>query len=436
MLVPDPNFRPNPNRAIFISGLIDQALVDRLTPTIMELCEDNRQPISVYIDSRGGSPQSAETILRLLKATNQDNEPGCHVITVVTTRAASAAADLLSAGDYAIALPDTSILFHGVRTPTWSDLVTVEQASSIADFLKLSNDRYAMTLARKSERRFMYLFFALRNQFPAHRIKLNKPNLSPLECFIGLVRENISPLAKKILDRAWERYERYNALLSHVFALAARTKKNPFAGGASGAEMESFMLRAIVQFELKKNKADKEWTFSGRGLVRVNDDFFLLQEYFATAYSIEFNQLCERWANLVLSDADNTELALIQEPERTEKKRAMVRPHFQPAWSFLVALCHALQEGENEISALDAFWLGLIDEVLGQYGLPLKRYFAEFQPDSQPEEIGPIPGPVETEAPPALEGESAPPAPPEADPGQLPAPDKPPESTEVEGIGK
>lgn len=425
MLVPDPNFRPNPNRAIFISGLIDQALVDRLTPTIMQLCADNRQPISVYIDSRGGSPQSAETILRLLKATNQDKEAGCHVVTIVTTRAASAAADLLSAGDYSIALPDTSILFHGVRTPPWSDLVTVEQASSIADFLKLSNDRYAMTLARKSERRFMYLFFALRNQFPAYRTEVNKPNITPLECFIGLVREEISNLAKKILDRAWERYERYNALLSHVFALANKTKKNPFAGGGSEAEMESFMLRAIVQFELKKNKADKDWTFSGRGLVRVNDDFFLLQEYFAAAYGIEFNQLCERWAELVLSDADNAELALIQEPERTERKRAMVRPNFQPAWSFLVALCHALQEGENEISALDAFWLGLIDEVLGQDGLPLKRYFAEFQPDPQQEAVEVIPNADHNEAPPlAPQGEPPPPAPAlEAAPRQLPPPD-------------
>ena len=425
MLVPDPNFRPDPNRAIFISGHIDQALVDRLTPTIMQLCARNRQPISVYIDSKGGSPQSAETILRLLKATNQDNESGCHIITIVTTRAASAAADLLSAGDYAIAFPDTSILFHGVRTPTWSDLVTMEQASTIADYLKLSNDRYAMTLARKSERRFMYLFFALQNQFQAHRTKVNNPNLPPLECFIGLVRGNISDLANKILDRAWDRYERYNALLSHVFALAGKAKKNPFAGGASEAEIESFMLRAIVQFELKKNKADRKWTFSGRGLVRVNDDFFLLQEYFATAYGIEFNQLCERWADLVLTDADNAELALIQEPERTEKKRTMVRPHFQPAWSFLVALCHALQEGENEISALDAFWLGLIDEVLGQHGLPLKRYFAEFQPDPQPEGAGAIPG-LGPEPLPATDGEVTPPA---SAPGadREPPPENPPE---------
>jgi ATP-dependent protease ClpP protease subunit len=422
LLVPDPNFRPNPNRAIYISGLIDQALVDRLTPAIMQLCANNREPISVYIDSRGGSPQSAETILRLLKATNQDNEQGCHVITVVTTRAASAAADLLSAGDYAIALPDTSILFHGVRTPTWSDLVTMEQASSIADFLKLSNDRYAMTLAKKSERRFMYLFFALQNQFPTYRTRTNKADLPPLECFIGLVREKLSQLANKILDRAWERYERYNALLSHVFALAAKTKKNPFAGSAE-AEVESFMLRAIVQFELKKNRADKDWTFSGRGLVRVNDDFFLLQEYFATAFGPEFNQLCERWADLVLSEADNAELALLQDPERSERKRAKVRPHFQPAWSFLVALCHALQEGENEISALDAFWLGLIDEVLGQYGLPLKRYFAEFRPDPKLEEPEVTPTLTPEALPLHVEEEASDPEAPNLPPGTLPTPD-------------
>jgi hypothetical protein len=73
----------------------------------------------------------------------------------------------------------------------------------------------------------------------------------------------------------------------------------------------------------------------------------------------------------------------LPESERTEKKLDKLRPHFQPAWSFLVALCHALQEGENELSALDAFWLGLLDEVLGEPDLPLRRYFVEHHPEPE-----------------------------------------------------
>jgi hypothetical protein len=99
-------------------------------------------------------------------------------------------------------------------------------------------------------------------------------------------------------------------------------------------------------------------------------------------------------------------------------KLEKLRPHFQPAWSFLVALGHALQEGENELSALDAFWLGLIDEVLGSSDLPLTRYFAEFHPDPEPEalpvaaaEATPaeeVPGPGTDEPP--NDGNSLPPA--------------------------
>ena len=179
------------------------------------------------------------------------------------------------------------------------------------------------------------------------------------------------------------------------------------------------MLRAIIQFELKNNKSDPAWNFRGRGLGRVNDDFYLLQEYLASAFSDQFKQICDRWGKLILSPAELGELDQMPEDQRVEKKLEKLRPHFQPAWSFLVALCHALQEGENELSALDAFWLGLIDEVLGNANLPITRYFAEYQtdpePETLPEAIGPAapagaaaPG-LADEHPPILEAPHGPP---------------------------
>jgi hypothetical protein len=235
---------------------------------------------------------SAESILRLLQSTNQDGAPACRLITVVTARAASAAADLLSSGDYAIAYPDSTILYHGART-SLSDPLTVELASIITETLKLSNDRYAMSLARKSDVRFMFRFFTLRTEFSAHREKVGNANPTDLQCFLGLVGEKISQKASKIVNQASQRYERYNALLDHVFKISKKAKKNPFNVGGTAAEMESVMLRAIIQFELKNNKNDPIWTFRERGLVRVNDDFFLLREYFASAFSDQFRRLCE-----------------------------------------------------------------------------------------------------------------------------------------------
>jgi hypothetical protein len=50
--------------------------------------------------------------------------------------------------------------------------------------------------------------------------------------------------------------------------------------------------------------------------------------------------------------------------------------------SFFVALCHALQEGENELTAIDAYWLGLVDEVVGE-NLWTIRIMEEFTPDPE-----------------------------------------------------
>lgn len=92
---PNSDYRENPERAIYLTGKIDQALVDRLTPKINELRLSSDQPITAYIDSSGGSVQHAEFIRRLVTAPNPDDRC-CRLITVVTGTAASAEADFLS----------------------------------------------------------------------------------------------------------------------------------------------------------------------------------------------------------------------------------------------------------------------------------------------------------------------------------------------------
>lgn len=52
-------------------------------------------------------------------------------------------------------------------------------------------------------------------------------------------------------------------------------------------------------------------------------------------------------------------------------------------WFFFIALCHALQVGENPLSATDALHLGLIDEVLGLQDVPTFRVYAKSARDPQ-----------------------------------------------------
>jgi ATP-dependent protease ClpP protease subunit len=386
LIVPNENYRLNAQRAIYVTGVIDDALVSRLTPQILRLQSLSRSPISVYIDSPGGSVSSMDTILRLLNLTDQDSSGPCNIITAVTTRAASAAADLLSSGDYALAFPDSSILYHGLRRFEKNPL-TFETTSMLADALRLSNDYYAMALARKIEDRFSFRYVTVRNDFDEFRKVKSAPLMSDLDCFVEIISNKLSADARKVWAKAKERYGRYQALIDSVLK---RTKKN-FATQTI-AEIEADNLKAIIAFELKKNRKNPQWSFRTEGLGRIADDFFLLNEYVTTYSHDRLQRWCASFGKWTLPTKEAEEIdAIADEKERSEKLIAKVRPILQPIWSFFVALCHALQEGENELTAVDAYWLGLVDEVIGEIDLWTIRDLDEVKPD-------PLPEPNETKA--------------------------------------
>ena len=377
MIVPDPNFRPNAERAIYIQGVVDEQMVNRLAPRIILLQSRSRAPITVYIDSRGGSVASAEAILRLLSASNQNEDPPCRIITVAIGRASSAAAVILSSGNYAIAVPECIIFYHGVRQAL-DNPITVEYGSALTESLKISNDQSAMALARKTEWRFMFRFVNMMPEFDGVRQK--SPSMSDLDCFVALTIEKLSPMAKGLINRARERHERYKALLDRGLVPAFKSKAVQSKTGQ--AMLEATVLKKIIGFEMSSHKKEPNWTFLSGGLARLNDDFLILNEYIVSVQSEQFKRVCNVWGDFALTPQERAELAKI--PEEAARKKAKldrVRPKFQPLFSFLVALCHALQEGEeNYLTARDAFWLGLIDEVIG-VDLPSYRLIEEYIPD-------------------------------------------------------
>ena len=145
MPVPNKDYRENPKRAIYITGRIDQQLVDKITPTVNEFRLESTDPITAYVDSPGGSIVLAETIRYHLQAPNPDGKR-CRLITAVTSRAASAAADFVALGDYAIGYPYSDLLYHGSREASDSYLTT-EMATMMARNLQQTNEIYAVRLA-------------------------------------------------------------------------------------------------------------------------------------------------------------------------------------------------------------------------------------------------------------------------------------------------
>jgi enoyl-CoA hydratase/carnithine racemase len=78
-----------------------------------------------------------------------------------------------------------------------------------------------------------------------------------------------------------------------------------------------------------------------------------------------------------LSDSDQQVLQALPPDRREAERIQLAEKTIGPAWFFLVALCHCLQEGENELTAADAYWIGIVDEVYGEPSLWGSRQLAE-----------------------------------------------------------
>jgi ATP-dependent protease ClpP protease subunit len=108
------DFRPNPDRGVFLNDLVGPEMLRKLVPEILALKAANSEPITLYIDSFGGNTFYARSLRELLRSPDQDGSVR-PLITVVTGFAASSAADLLAAGNYSLAYQHARIICHGNR---------------------------------------------------------------------------------------------------------------------------------------------------------------------------------------------------------------------------------------------------------------------------------------------------------------------------------
>jgi ATP-dependent protease ClpP protease subunit len=378
VIEPHKDFRLNPERAVYVQGLIDTNLLYRLTPRIVALQHESRDPITVYIDSPGGSVEHMFALLRLLRSQNQDSEAACRLITVATSQAASAAADLLTYGNYALAYPNSTILFHGIRFTT-QQAITAEHSSLYAEVLRRNNENSAAELSREIEFRFMFRFITSRPSFDEIRNSEGAPDMSDLDCFLHLISWNVSDDANQLLDSSKDRHSRYVDLVTTVGLRTAALK------GDSPVEIEAAQIKAIVDFELEQNRGDAGFTFESWGLSKLTDDFLLLHEYQLLSESDRFKRFCSLYGAFLVTDEEAQGIQSCGTDEEKEEAWAeRVSPILQPVWSFFVALCNALQRGENKLTASDAYWLGLIDEVISRSDLRPFRLIREYKPDPKP----------------------------------------------------
>jgi hypothetical protein len=213
----------------------------------------------------------------------------------------------------------------------------------------------------------------------------NNEDLDDLGCLFVVLSDVVSSkAARSVVKQAFARFGRYRQLTAAV--LPAVVADPAFVNDERLAETEGAVLRAIIAYEISTN-ADTAWSFEKGGLRKLQDDFMLLSEYLGLRHSPLLKGLYERWGDFFLTDADNAELQNVPGEERDAKRSDLLRTALHPICFFFVALCHALQEGENELSEYDAYWLGLIDEIIGE-DLPCTRLLWSSYPKRKQPPMG------------------------------------------------
>ncbi len=380
----DKNYRENPSRCIYLTGVINQDLVNKVTPTLNELRFAGDDPITVYIDSPGGSTSHAHTIRRLVKASNPEGKR-CRLITVVTGIAASAAADFLALGDYAYAYGHTEILFHGVRQDP-DAMLTVEDAHLLATNLQESNEFYAIRLARDAFSRFILRISQLHQEFAAYRNSTTTHSES-LKGLLLALRKNLSPANQKAVRAAHDKQKIIEELNISVDKSMKRIKN---ISAYTQSQIEATIFQAILKYKLRKHSDDRtEWLLSRYGLEEVTQDFSLLTDFFWGNPKKDLGDLMDMFGELLLSDDLQQAYKGLNETEENKRKwlyQHAVKP-IQPLWYFTVSLCRILQTADYTFQPQEAYWLGFVDEVPGS-SLPNMRQMLESE--SAKVEVSPI----------------------------------------------
>jgi ATP-dependent protease ClpP protease subunit len=383
----DLKYRPNHNRSVSISGIIDDTLVSSLLPEIVKLQDESRQPITVYIDSPGGDTESARLLLDALRASDQDRSEPCRLITVALGEASSAASDILTAGDYALAYPFSSILCHGTRIRPSSSFTKAE-AAGYAKYMAGQDEGFALTLARNCIDRFMFRTAQILKQ-------LCGPNASkPTETEI----ESATPL---YISQILHRFLLQNAHVNKAILLALDTAREKSAGvvefsNRSGLLDENLKagsaedFRRAVWVSILKN-AIRESSSRAISFADLEQENQILCDSFERHHIEMVVRLVLRWG---LDLPGSNEI-----PERKslgDSASADGDPsgfHVSGAfcaelWFLFVFFCRQLQTGDFPMTATEAYWLGLIDEVIG-LDLPSPRILVENAPDLPSEQQGP-----------------------------------------------
>jgi len=351
----DYDFRINPERAIYVVGEFDDELLKAVIPRITELRFGSDEPLSIVINSRGGSTDTLDSIKAALCVHGPDGTQS-RVITFVVGFAASAGATLLTLGDYAIAAPGAWLHFHGIRTFTDNE-IRMEDASQLARRLAADNRKIAQHLSAVMIGRIMHRFARLKPRIDA-LVPQTEKQLTLLEKFVLLATERTSVAADQIMFQARDK-------LSMAKDLSEAIGKLKIASNESPAAKDLKVLTEIISTHQKKSK-NPSWRLAEHNVSAILSEFFLLREYEIGRYPRVLEEIIRMYGTEFLNANDFKKYKSLRSAASrmkflTKQSLAQIREF----WYYTAAVAEQLLYGENRLTPYDAYWLGAIDEIQG-----------------------------------------------------------------------
>ncbi|MDA8328735.1 MAG: ATP-dependent Clp protease proteolytic subunit [Betaproteobacteria bacterium] len=382
----------NWDRSILIDSVIDDDLVRRLTPSILKLRQNGIEPITVGIDSPGGSLASLDVLLALLTGPTQDGHRG-KIITVATHRAYSSAANLLAFGTYSVALSHSEILYHDVRYGGMDD-VTPEKARDAAKSLQEANDAFAMRLAKRIIKRLVWIyidqlpdFVDIKKRFPTRHssyidiVSAYAPPINGFECidlagFATSLWRKLSSRNDTLINNVMHRLSQWihlTKIAKNSPTYRQKGSRNPgmldgarhlhkmFKGQPEHLEKIEEPLKLFLSLVIADISTEKSNDINlGAILDRATREYGILQSFNDPRHIRYASDLMAQHSHIFFS----LDIASLPENECADLL-TKAAPHARLLWNFCVLLCRELFEGEHVLTPKDAQLLGLIDEVTG-----------------------------------------------------------------------
>jgi ATP-dependent protease ClpP protease subunit len=350
--------RPDPARTVKVSGPLTVPAAERVAAALHQLAQESPAPITLDIRSSGGEAAAFYHLAAVLASLSTKGKK-CRIYTVAHD-ARSAAAYLAVVGHRAFALPNTKLGLHGTRgvLPKNGKPLTRETALATAMHLDRENRLIARILAK-------HLVFRLavrqRELRAGTSISRAKDPLAILENLTRQLSEQLkSARARRVLNESFERCKLVCAL-SPLFS-----SPGPLANSRTLAAQEVKIFQAAIAYEFAANRG-KKWRLDATAGTELLMDYLLAKDFLQGEHWKLAHRLARRFGQNFLTATDSSRYVRLLQQDPVKAEALLIKSALPGAlglWYFTMTLCHRLLMGEHSFSAQDAYWLGLVDEVL------------------------------------------------------------------------